>query len=179
MLIQVTLGKGKSVDPKQDDLERSRIGWTEGLSDRELFEAARGVWVMPGPRVERERYAVVSGEKTIRMAIEIDGVVDVPGGRRAFTGRPLEPGHPVYDLYVGKPAPNGAQQNPITYFDSPLGNRECCCGCEQPIHRGDFLPGHDQRALHDRISKVGSVKDFLAWFDATWDTKPSLEAAEG
>jgi hypothetical protein len=32
----------------------------------------------------------------------------------------------------------------------------------------DFMPGHDQRAIHERIAKIGSVKDFLAWFDATY-----------
>lgn len=72
------------------------------------------------------------------------------------------------DHYVGKPAPNGAQQNPITYFKSPLGNRECNCGCGKPINRGDFLPGHDQRAIHERIARVGTVLDFIAWFDQTW-----------
>ncbi|GAA1959401.1 hypothetical protein [Catenulispora subtropica] len=177
-MIQITLGKQRSVDPLRDDLKRSRVGWAEDMSREELFNVARGVWSMSGRRVERERYAVVSGDTVIRMAIEIDGIVPCSGGRRAFTGRPLEPGHPVYDLYVGKPAPNGAQQNPITYFDSVLDNRVCNCGCGQAINRGDFLPGHDQRAIHERISKVGSVKDFLAWFDATWDTRLPVETTD-
>lgn len=59
-------------------------------------------------------------------------------------------------------------RTPITYFDSPLGNRGCNCGCGKSIGRGDFLPGHDQRAVHERIARVGTVMDFIAWFDQTW-----------
>lgn len=33
--------------------------------------------------------------------------------------------------------------------------------------------GHDQRAIHDRIAKIGSVADFLEWFDATWEEDQS------
>ncbi|MFF1649872.1 hypothetical protein [Streptomyces sp. NPDC058240] len=168
-MIQITLGKKQLRDPNGDPLGRSQIGWTDGLSGRQLFEIARGVWVMPGDRVERERFAVVSGGGIIRQAIEIDRVVDVPGGRRAFEGRFLGPGHPVHDLYVGQPAPKGSQQNPITYFNSPLDDRECNCGCGKPISRGDFLPGHDQRAIHERIARVGTVMDFITWFDQTWN----------
>jgi hypothetical protein len=157
-MIQITLGRRRLTDPREDAFGRSQIGWTEGLSDQQLHDVARGTWVMPGERVERERFAVVSGEVIIRQAMEIDRVVDTPDGRRAFEGRILGPGHPVYDHYVGKPAPNGAQQNPITYFKSPLDNRKCNCGCGKPIERGDFLPGHDQRAIHERIARVGLKK---------------------
>lgn len=65
-------------------------------------------------------------------------------------------------------APNRAQQNPITCFDSLLGNRECSCGYGKPISRGDFLPSHDQRTIHERIARIGTVKDSIAWFDQTW-----------
>ncbi|MFE7332360.1 hypothetical protein ACFU8W_47445 [Streptomyces sp. NPDC057565] len=139
----------RPLDPNSDPLQRSQTGWSNGLSDQQLYEVARGVWVMPGSRVERERFAVVNGGGIIRPAMEIDRVVDVPGGRRSFEGCILGPGHPVYDHYVGKPAPNGVQQNPITYFTSPLDNRKCNCGCGKLIERGDFLPGHDQRAIHE------------------------------
>ena len=30
---------------------------------------------------------------------------------------------------------------------------------------GRFLPGHDQRAIHERIAKISFVADFLDWFD--------------
>jgi hypothetical protein len=176
-MIQITLGKKKEVSPTRDPFGRPQIGWTDGLSDQQLQEIARGTWVMPGERVERERFAVVSGGGIIRQAIEIDRVVDAPDGRRAFEGRILGPGHPVHDHYVGQPAPNGPQQNPITYFNSTLDNRECSCGCGKPINRGDFLPGHDQRAIHERIARVGTVKDFITWFDQTWGQGEQSDAA--
>jgi hypothetical protein len=34
------------------------------------------------------------------------------------------------------------------------------------IALGAFLPGHDQRAIHARIARVGTVVEFLRWFDA-------------
>jgi hypothetical protein len=43
--------------------------------------------------------------------------------------------------------------------------------------RDDFLPGHDQRAIHERIAKVGTVKDFITWFDDSWTEPASLEPA--
>jgi hypothetical protein len=165
-MIQITLGKKKLVDPSTDPLNRSQIGWDETLTEQQLYDIARGTWAT-GRRAEQEQYAVVSGAGTIRQAIEIHNIID-DGVRRTFEGHVLQPGDPVYDRYVGKPAPNGNQQNPITYFDSPIDHRTCACSCGTPINRGDFLPGHDQRAIHERIAKVGTVKDFITWFDDTW-----------
>jgi hypothetical protein len=34
--------------------------------------------------------------------------------------------------------------------------------------KGDFAPGHDQRAIHERIARIGNVRDFLGWFDRTY-----------
>ncbi|WP_157254850.1 hypothetical protein [Nonomuraea typhae] len=165
-MIQITLGKKKLVDPGDDRLGRSQVGWEEGLSGDQLYVTARGAWVM-GKKADHERYALISGAGVIRGGIEIDGI-EPAGERRAFVGRLLQPGHPVYDHYVGQEAPNGSPQNPITYFPTSLDERVCACRCGTPITRGDFLPGHDQRAIHERIAKVGTVKDFLAWFDDTW-----------
>lgn len=177
-MIQITLGKKKLIDPSTDyhPLRRTQVGWDEGLTDQQLYEIARGGWAM-GKKAWQERYAVVSGAGVARQAIEIHTIIPVRDGRHAFVGRILQPGDPVHDLYVGKPAPNGSQQNPITYFDSPLDRRVCACGCGTPISRGDFLPGHDQRAIHERISQVGTVKDFITWFDDTWPGSASPEPA--
>src|SRR6266852_8962231 len=105
-MIQITLGKKRLADPSTDRLHRTQIGWEEGLTDQQLYEIARGGYVM-GKKAWQERYAIVSGAGTARQAIEIDRVVPVAEGRHAFIGRILRPGDPVYDLYVGKPAPNG------------------------------------------------------------------------
>jgi hypothetical protein len=175
-MIQITLGRKRLVDPATDPFQRTQIGWEDGLSEQQLHDIARGVWAM-GKRAWQERYAVVSGAGIARQAIEIRKVIDTGDGRHAFVGRILQPGDPVYDLYVGKPAPNGPQQNPITYFDSPLERRTCACNCGTPISRGDFLPGHDQRAIHERIAQVGTVRDFITWFDSTWPGPVSPEPA--
>jgi hypothetical protein len=118
-MIQITLGKKKVVDPGTDSLGRSRVGWDKDLSEQQLYSIARGGWVM-GKRAEQERYAVVSAGGIIQQAIEIERIDDAGGGRRAFEGQVLQPGHPVHDHYVDRSAPNGTQQNPITYFESPF-----------------------------------------------------------
>jgi len=30
---------------------------------------------------------------------------------------------------------------------------------------GDFAIGHDQKALHARVAQIGTVAQFLDWFD--------------
>jgi len=87
--------------------------------------------------------------------------------RRAIEGKILKPGHEVYDAYVGKPSPVPAQRNPIRYYSAPVGQKPCRCGCGGLVSSGDFVIGHDQKALYDRIKRVrdGTVVAFLAWFD--------------
>jgi hypothetical protein len=45
---------------------------------------------------------------------------------------------------------------------------KCACGCGKDVLK-DFYHGHDQRALHARIRKIGTVREFIEWFDATYD----------
>lgn len=166
-MIHITLGGRRPVDPEQDQLGRDHVGWDPQMGDVELFRANRGCWVL-GERADREQYALLSAEGVVRLAIEIDQLVSVPGGRRAIEGRYLEAGHPVHDSYVGKPQPVEPTRNPVTYFDSAHSARTCGCGCGQPVTLGWFLTGHDQKALHDRVARIGSVHQFIAWFDATY-----------
>ncbi|MGI8537511.1 MAG: hypothetical protein ACR2K2_13730 [Mycobacteriales bacterium] len=104
-----------------------------------------------------------------RQGIGIDRIVPA-GRRRAIEGRILAAGDPVYDAYVRKPTPVGRVRNPITYFEAPVGRRLCFCGCGcgEEVSLGYFLPGHDQRAIHERIARVGTVVDFLRWFDRNY-----------
>jgi len=39
--------------------------------------------------------------------------------------------------------------------------------------RSQFVTGHDDMTIHARIAKVGTVADFLDWFDATFDARRS------
>lgn len=72
----------------------------------------------------------------------------------------------MHNAYIGK-AMKGTR-NPIQYFDAPEDRTPCLCGCGHLVF-GDFVAGHDQRAIHDRVAKIGSVAEFLGWFDRHYD----------
>ncbi|MFF7205427.1 hypothetical protein [Streptomyces sp. NPDC008141] len=169
-MIHITLGKLRPVNPKDDQLGRDHVGWDPDMDDAAMFRANRGCWVL-GERADREQYALLSSQGTVRQAIEIDRLVAVAGGRRAIEGRYLEAGHPVYDAYVGKPQPIEPVRNPVTYFESPHAARSCGCGCGSPVTLGWFLAGHDQKALHDRVARIGTVHQFIQWFDQTYEPR--------
>jgi hypothetical protein len=77
--------------------------------------------------------------------------------------------HPVFDQYVGGATPAGKSRNPVQYVDSPIDRTLCACGCGNQTPAGrHFIAGHDQKAIHERIAKVGGVVPFLEWFDNTW-----------
>jgi hypothetical protein len=64
--------------------------------------------------------------------------------------------------------------------DALWGQIQLCLDAKAQLNAGtarDFLPGHDQRAIHERIAKVGAVKDLITWFDDTWTEPASLEPA--
>jgi hypothetical protein len=173
-MIHITLGSRVDMDPAEDPLGRSHRGWWPGMSDADCYQSNRGRWVL-GERADHERYALFSardgGRKLVRLAVEITAPPEDTGpGRRALRGKILRAGHPVFDQYVEQEAPVMGPRNPVTYFESPLdGHGSCACGCGElvPLQR-DFLPGHDQRAIHERIARVGGVREFLDWFDTAW-----------
>jgi len=132
----------------------------------ELYEAARSAWKF-GRRAEKERYALVIYRDKVLQAIEIDHLEDTDEpGRRAIHGRPLGPGDSVHEAWVGKDMEG--TRNPIRYFDAPQDRTPCLCGCGRLVI-GDFVAGHDQRAIHERIAKIGSVAQFIRWFDRHHD----------
>lgn len=115
----------------------------------------------------------MSFEGVVRQAIEIESIEPVErGGRSVVHGTILEPGHPVYDRYVGKTSPVQGLRNPVTYFDDAADGRTCRCGCGGTAMKGDFLPGHDQTALHARVKEIGTVAEFLDWFDIVRGNSP-------
>ena|SRR6266550_4255044 len=108
------------------------------------------------------------------LAIEIDRIEPVSGTvggressrRSVIHGDALTEGHPIYDTYVGKPSPIPPQRNPIGYFNAPEEQTPCLCGCGGQTPAGkDFIPGHDQTAVHERVRQIGTVRDFIDWFD--------------
>lgn len=89
ILIHITLGPMRYVNPEQDQLGRDHVGWDSNMDDAALFRANRGCWVL-GERADREQYALVSAQGIVRQAIEIHGLVSVaawsPRHRRPLSG---------------------------------------------------------------------------------------------
>lgn len=161
------------------------------MSESELLEAVSSEWVMNPARARKERYAVgvggrgAAGETRYVIALQIEDVLLVKKGepgshlddRYKIVGKVLGPGHPVHEAYVGKPAE--ATRNPIRYEPSEFDLTPCRCGCGQAA-RSAFLPGHDQRAIHDRVARFGTVAKFIDWFDQNYPVaNPNPGHAEG
>lgn len=172
-MIHITLTgvKGATAD---DPLGRTRYGYAPDMAPEEIYRNNHGYYIL-GARADRERYALFSaphkpGPNEVVLAVEIDSIDPVPArpGHRQICGKILREGNEVYDAYVGKPTPAPTARNPVTYIDTPFDVRLCACGCGTGVSRGPFISGHDQRALHDRVAKIGSVSDFLRWFDQTY-----------
>ncbi|WP_410876919.1 hypothetical protein [Nocardia sp. A7] len=161
-------------DDPTDPLERDFYGWDSHRSLEENWRSNRGYYAL-GARADREQYVLFSYNKTGRivMAARIDGIVDAVGrpGRRTIVGELLDMDHPVWQTYVGELAPpkSRSARNPITYDDdtTPGFGRPCRCGCGTEVHGALFVSGHDQVALHQRVAMIGTIPEFLDWFDAT------------
>ena len=176
MALNFKLNPMTAVDPATDLMSRQWLGWSPDLSDQQVYDQNRGVWVL-GPRARQERLATFSADGTVRVIVRIERLEDIPGkrpgerGRRAIIGSVLTAGDPDYDSLIGTPV--DGHRNPVTYIDEPAGGgRTCGCGCGATVaERRAFLPGHDQRAIHERISRQwGSTLAFVDWFDATYES---------
>ena len=174
MTINFKLGPVAEIDPAVDGMSRTWIGWSHLQTDYETYEQNRGVWVL-GPRAARERIATFSYDGVIKAVVSIDGLEVIPGklpgerSKRAIVGRVLKVGDPVYDALHGQRVDH--HRNPVTYLTDPDGgDPACACGCGASVSGNrSFLPGHDQRAVHERIARQwGSTLGFMDWFDATY-----------
>lgn len=153
-----------------DALGRTYFGYDPEKSAQENWLANRGDWVL-GERATRERYVLFSSkeERKIVMAVEISAIVESPNvpGKKAIEGTLLESGHPVYERFVGEDQPESTRvRNPVTYLDAAIGGWPCGCGCGTEIYAGEFVRGHEQTALHERVAKIGTIREFIQWFDA-------------
>lgn len=177
-MIHIKLGERRNVN-WDDPMRRNWVGYDQTVPMEELFALNRGRWVL-GARAERERYAAFSytGDHTIKFVAEIEGFEQF-GDKRAIVGRVLDAGHPVARRLVGSPAPDHFR-NPVTYFsESGAAAPACACGCGETVSASRaFVPGHDQKAIHARISKQwGSTLGFIEWFDTTYPDSSELTAA--
>lgn len=168
-MLHIKLHDRRAIGP-DDPMGRDWVGYDPHLPPERLFEQNRGRWVL-GARADREQYALFSytGDHTIKFVAEIDGYEPI-GRKRAILGRVLDESHPVAREWVGAPAPDNFR-NPATYYrETGDVSSSCACGCGElvPANRA-FAPGHDQRAIHSRITKQwGGTLGFIDWFDATF-----------
>jgi len=176
--INCKLTPAYELDPAEDDMSRTWTGWSPHHSDAENFEQNRGVWVL-GPRAAKERVATFSLDGTVRLVARIERLETIPAkaagarSKRAVVGHLLGKGDPAYDALFGTTV--DGHRNPVTYIDGPdAGPSTCACGCGGEVagHRA-FLPGHDQRAIHERIARQwGNTLGFIDWFDAEYPRNP-------
>lgn len=160
-----------SYEPVQSDpLSRSSIGYFPRMTEAEAWEAGRGVWRMSAEKVSRQKFALIVGEGHVHAVGEITGV-SVHGDRIALEGHVLAEEHPVRDAYLGQPDPvETGSQNPVGYCDlleeQQFVRRPCYCGCGDLTDR-DFLPGHDVRAMQNRVRQHfdGSPLKFVQWVE--------------
>lgn len=169
-MLHITLTTKAIAHDPTDPLGRTFYGWDEHGSIAQNWKNNRGYWVL-GARAKRESYVLFSHNEQheVVMAAEIHDIIDAPGkpGRKIIEGTPLPEDHPVYQAYVGKPTPESARvRNPVTYFDSNVGGWPCGCGCGTEIFAGEFVRGHEQTALHQRVAQIGTIPEFLRWFDS-------------
>src|SRR6266516_2178974 len=118
VMLRIKLGQRTYVGDKQANhpfLPRQHAGWDPSMTDREVYDAARGWWRL-NQRAEQEKYAIVVAGGRCRLAIEIKEWRK-EGDRRAFAGRILQPGNPVHDKFVGSPDPaESTSRFPVLYL---------------------------------------------------------------
>jgi hypothetical protein len=92
----ISIGLGAYRTWPEDEYGQSSSGWRPGLTDDEVYTAARGRWKL-GVRADRARYVVFTAMGIVVLAIEIESISDAdPEGRRTISGTILKPGQPVY-----------------------------------------------------------------------------------
>lgn len=181
MAINFKLGERRALAEKipqetfdTDPMGRSWVGWDDNASLKDLFEQNRGIWRISKQRLARERYATFSLDGVVKMVAEITGTETISSphsqhdGKTALVGHVLTEG-PVYEALMALPVDNF--RNPVTYVSElGPGPKVCPCGCggQVPDQRV-WLPGHDQRAVHERIAEQwGDTVRFVGWFDYTF-----------
>ncbi|WP_137123347.1 protein NO VEIN domain-containing protein [Segeticoccus rhizosphaerae] len=121
MAINLKLSHVRSADAKIEPWGRSWLGWDETLTDDELWEQNRGVWVLSVAKVQAQRFATLSYAGRRQVVVELTGhelVHDPRKGKSyvALVGDVLRPGDPVRDALVGQP--DSPVRNSVSYYDT-------------------------------------------------------------
>lgn len=169
MTVRFRIQPYRQIDAAEDHLGRSSVGHFPRMSEQEAYESGRGAWKV-GERATREPLVLITDSTDTVLAVVQPGKWTIhDDGRRSFEAEVLSEGE-IHDRYVGQPDPTPhASRNPVGYTVLPeeIEMSACFCGCGEETAR-DFAPGHDQRAIHDRIREHfnGSVKQFIQWIDS-------------
>jgi hypothetical protein len=123
MAINFNLAGARKQDPSDDPMNRDWVGYRSEMTEDEVFERNRGVWVFDPDRVEHERYATFSYRGKIVAVAAITGVECLPWpdprGRRnryAVVGRVLRRDDPIREYFIGRVI-EIPTQNPVRYLD--------------------------------------------------------------
>jgi len=156
---------------QEDPMGRDWYGWDDDLDLDEVFDQNRGLWRLSS-RATNEHVATFSHNGIIKIVAEIDEI-EVYGftdpakpPKSAIIGRVLRSG-PIWQALIG--AEVDSHRNPVTYIPDPgqVGPRPCACGCGgRTTGRSQWISGHDQRAIHERITEQwGGTLGFVRWYD--------------
>lgn len=119
MAINFKLKEVWRLDPDEDDMGRTWVGWDANRTPSENFDHNRGLWHL-GKRAKDEQFATFSLNGEVCLVAEMDGVETIPSKshlrrpKSAVVGHVLEPGHPAYELLIGRQV--DAHRNPMTYL---------------------------------------------------------------
>ncbi|WP_104086299.1 hypothetical protein [Arthrobacter sp. GMC3] len=111
-IVQVTLN-GRTPASADDELGRKYVGWEEGMTVKQCWEAGRGVWKMKAERALRaEEVEVINWHGTV-VAVATDLYVRAgKDGRVMFLGTLDED-----DPQIGQPTTHrNSSRNPVAYF---------------------------------------------------------------
>ncbi|MFF0182618.1 hypothetical protein ACFYPF_26365 [Micromonospora sp. NPDC005223] len=113
-MIQIRLGNYEPCDPAEDGLGRTHIGWREGMTEAEAFEAGRGVWKLKADRVlDQDEVQIINLDGTVVAVARITGITKCED-RQAIEGELL-----TGDPRVGQPTQTPhLSRNPVGYFET-------------------------------------------------------------
>ncbi|MFI7510671.1 hypothetical protein ACIBSS_28025 [Micromonospora aurantiaca] len=114
-MIQIRLGHYEPCDPAEDCLGRTHIGYREGMTEAEAFEAGRGVWKLKADRVlDQDEVQIINLDGTVVAVATITGITKCEEGRQAIEGTLL-----TGDPRVGQPTTTPhLSRNPVGYFET-------------------------------------------------------------
>ncbi len=148
-------------------MERDWVGWTPTLTSQEIYERNRGVWYLSA-RAERERYTVFSSTVAgvIVAVVANEGIENIDGRRKAIIGKVLELATRFTTRWPVSPCLIGTAIQSRTLTTPSTSERALVVAVALLPAAGCSLPGHDQRAVHERIARQwGDTLRFIQWFD--------------